>query len=56
MTDVKIRIHAEWGTLFTAALGAIVALLLLAGTIRTARRGRADTRQGPTAEPLQDGE
>lgn len=54
VTDVKIRIHAQWGTMVTVALGAVVALLLLVGTIRTARRGRAETRRFPPSDPIED--
>jgi hypothetical protein len=55
VTEFPIRIRAQWGDMFTLAMAGFALSLLVAGTIRTIRRGRADTRQGPSDEPGLDG-
>ncbi|MDE0572140.1 DUF6049 family protein [Demequina sp. B12] len=40
----SIRVRAEWGTAATAIFTVFLVLLLIAGIIRTIRRGRKDTR------------
>jgi hypothetical protein len=54
VTEVRMRIHAQWGDAFTAGIATIALALLIAGVVRTIRRGRADTRMGPSILP--DGE
>jgi hypothetical protein len=51
LTEVSLRIHAQWGDVFTLAIAGFALFLLVVGSIRTMRRGRADTRQGPSDEP-----
>lgn len=48
----SLRIRAAWGDLFTIIIAGLGLLLLVMGTIRTVKRGRADTRLGPSVEPL----
>lgn len=55
VSEFSLRINAQWGDVFTLALASFALLLLVAGSWRTIRRGRADTRQGPSAVP-DDGE
>ena len=51
VTEVALRIHAQWGNAFTLGVAALGLLLLVAGTARTLRRGRAETRLGPSDLP-----
>jgi hypothetical protein len=53
-TQVSVRIHAQWGFAFTVGIASLGILLLLVGTFRTVRRGRADTRQGPSSAPVDE--
>lgn len=39
-STVHMRVRADWETVGTTAVGAVLALMLLAGIIRTVRRGR----------------
>jgi hypothetical protein len=50
LTDLRtldIRVRADWGNAVTAVFTVGLVLLLIAGLIRTIRRGRKDTRTGP---------
>ncbi|WP_084079512.1 DUF6049 family protein [Demequina sp. NBRC 110057] len=52
-----IRVRADWGTAGATIFTALLVLLLIAGVLRTIRRGRSDTRLKPVpapAEPLTD--
>ena len=52
-----IRVRADWGTAGAAIFTALLVLLLIAGVIRTIRRGRKDTRLAPsqaTIDPTAD--
>lgn len=51
VSEYSLRIRAAWGDLFTIIVASLGMVLLVAGTIRTIRRGRADTRQGPSSGP-----
>ncbi len=51
VTEVQMRIHAQWGDAFTIGIAGLALALLVAGVFRTARRGKADTRMGPSALP-----
>ncbi|WP_159450200.1 DUF6049 family protein [Demequina sp. NBRC 110056] len=46
-----VRIRADWGTAATAVFSVLLVLLLIAGLIRTVRRGRKDTRTSPQPAP-----
>jgi hypothetical protein len=54
-SEYSLRIRAAWGDLFTVIMAGAGLALLVAGTIRTIRRGKASTRQGPSPEPLAEG-
>jgi len=54
VTEVHMRIRAQWGDAFTIGIASLAFALLIGGVFRTIRRGRADTRLGPT--PLPDDE
>ncbi|MBN2177490.1 MAG: hypothetical protein JW722_07520 [Demequinaceae bacterium] len=54
VTEFSLRIRAQWGDAFTAVMIGLGLLLLLAGTLRTIRRGKSDTRQGPSPYPDED--
>ncbi len=54
-SEYSLRIRAAWGDLFTVVMVGFGMTLLVAGTIRTMRRGKATTRQGPSPEPLAEG-
>ncbi|WP_144268071.1 DUF6049 family protein [Demequina sp. NBRC 110055] len=47
-----IRVRADWGTAGAAVFTVLLVLLMAAGVIRTIRRGRKDTRLGPSEVPL----
>lgn len=47
----SIRVRADWGNAATAVFTVVLVLLLVAGLIRTIRRGRKDTRVEPSAPP-----
>jgi hypothetical protein len=47
---LKVRVRAEWGNVATGVATAALVLLLIAGVWRTAKRGRRDTRTGPSSE------
>lgn len=50
--NLSMRVRAEWGNTATAIGTAALVVLLIAGVVRTVRRGRAETRLGPKqAEP-----
>ncbi len=51
-SDLNVRVRAQWGDVFTAVVGGGFAVLLVAGAIRTIRRGRAKTRGTPQPEPV----
>ncbi len=46
-----VRVRADWGTAATAVFSVLLVLLLIAGLVRTARRGRKDTRSEPRPAP-----
>lgn len=48
VTQVHMRIRAAWGDVFTWVLASLTALLLIAGTLRTIRRGPSDARTRPS--------
>lgn len=48
-----IRVRADWGTAGAAIFTALLGLLMIAGVIRTIRRGRKDTRLKPSEAPLE---
>jgi len=48
----SIRIRADWGTAATAGFTVLLVLLLIAGLVRTVRRGRKDTRTRPGSTPM----
>ena len=48
---LEVRVRADWGNAVTAVFTAGLVVLLVMGVIRTIRRGRKDTRTGPT-EPV----
>lgn len=47
----SVRVRADWGNAATAVFTVMLVLLLVAGLIRTIRRGRKDTRVEPSAPP-----
>ena len=47
---LQVRVRAAWGNLATAVFTAGLVVLLIAGLVRTMRRGRKDTRLRPDAE------
>lgn len=47
----SIRVRADWGSAATAVFTVVLIILLIAGLIRTIRRGRKDTRVNPSAPP-----
>lgn len=47
----SIRVRADWGNAATAVFTVVLVLLLIAGLIRTIRRGRKDTRVEPSTPP-----
>lgn len=54
VSDVQlfsIRVRADWGNAATAVFTVVLVLLLVAGLIRTIRRGRKDTREEPSIPP-----
>ncbi|MCB2413399.1 DUF6049 family protein [Demequina sp. TTPB684] len=46
---LRVRVRAQWGNAATGIFTAGLAVLLIAGIVRTARRGRKDTRVRPTS-------
>lgn len=44
---LRVKVRAQWGNAATGVFTAALALLLIAGIVRTARRGRKDTRIRP---------
>ncbi|WNM27307.1 DUF6049 family protein [Demequina capsici] len=44
---LTVRVRADWGNAATLVFSILLALLLIAGVIRTVRRGRRDTRLSP---------
>jgi hypothetical protein len=46
--NFTMRVRADWGNAATAVFTGLLALVMVAGIIRTIRRGRKDTRTGPT--------
>jgi hypothetical protein len=44
---LHVRVRADWGNAVTAVFTAVLALLLIAGVIRTIRRGRRSSRMAP---------
>jgi hypothetical protein len=50
---LKVRVRAEWGNVATAVASAGLVVLLFAGVWRTIKRGRRDTRIGPSSEDAQ---
>ncbi|MFW2512611.1 DUF6049 family protein [Demequina sp. SO4-13] len=46
-----VRVRADWGNAATAVFSVVLVLLLVAGLVRTARRGRRDTRAEPAPAP-----
>ena len=47
---LRVRVRAAWGNLTTGVFTAGLVVLLIAGLVRTIRRGRKDTRLLPTME------
>ena len=47
---LRVKVRAQWGNAATGLFTAALAVLLIAGIVRTARRGRKDTRVRP-ADP-----
>ena len=47
----SVRVRADWGNAATAVFTVVLVLLLIAGLIRTVRRGRKDTRVDPSTPP-----
>ena len=47
---LQVRVRAAWGNLTTGVFTAALVVLLIAGLVRTIRRGRKDTRLRPTTE------
>lgn len=47
---INLSVRAAWGTTATWLFTAGLVVLLVGGVVRTARRGRKDTRFGPAAE------
>jgi len=47
---LRVRVRAAWGNLATGVFTAGLVVLLIAGVVRTARRGRKETRLRPTPE------
>lgn len=47
---LRVRVRAAWGNLTTAVFTAGLVVLLIAGLVRTIRRGRKDTRLRPTTD------
>ena len=45
---LKVRVRADWGNAVTAVFTVGLVLLIVAGLIRTVRRGRRSTRMAPT--------
>lgn len=45
--EFTMRVRADWGNAATAIFTALLVLVMIAGIIRTVRRGRKDTRTGP---------
>ena len=52
---LKVRVRADWGNAVTAVFTVGLVVLLIAGIIRTIRRGRRSTRMAPVAPPKKDG-
>ena len=44
-----MRVRADWETVGTAAIGALLVVALTLGIIRTIRRGKKSTRMDPVA-------
>lgn len=54
ISDVQqfsVRVRADWGTAATAVFSVLLVMLMIAGIVRTIRRGRKDTRTSPGAAP-----
>ncbi|WP_062077230.1 DUF6049 family protein [Demequina globuliformis] len=47
----EVRVRADWGTAATLVFTGVLVLLLIAGVIRTIRRGRKDTRTDAVTAP-----
>ncbi len=47
---LQVRVRAAWGNLATGIISAGLFVLLIAGLVRTIRRGRKDTRLPPTTD------
>ena len=50
---LEIRVRADWGNAVTGVFTVGLVLLLIAGLVRTIRRGRKDTRTGPGPQAAQ---
>jgi hypothetical protein len=50
---LKVRVRAEWGNVATGVATAALVVLLIAGVYRTVKRGRRDTRTGPSVDEEQ---
>jgi hypothetical protein len=51
---LRVRVRADWGNALTVVFAVGLALLLIAGLIRTVRRGRGSSRMAPAAEEPRD--
>lgn len=50
--SLEVSVHAAWGTTATGIFTVGLGLLLVGGIVRTVRRGRKDTRTGPSEEAV----
>jgi hypothetical protein len=50
VVPLEIRVRADWGNAVTGVFTVGLVLLLIAGLVRTIRRGRKDTRTGPGSQ------
>lgn len=54
VSDVRtfdVRVRADWGTAATAVFSVLLVMLMIAGIVRTIKRGRKDTRTHPGDAP-----
>ncbi|MGC4175386.1 DUF6049 family protein [Demequina sp.] len=52
---LKVRVRADWGNAITVVFVVGLALLLVAGVVRTVRRGRRSSRMAPMEPPVPEG-
>jgi hypothetical protein len=51
---LRVRVRADWGNAITVVFAIGLGLLLIAGLIRTVRRGRGSTRMAPAGDEPRD--